>query len=185
PGQTGLLESFRVEANGWMGFTDKYWMTSLVPEAGTGFDGFFQTFLRGAQPEYQGLMRQAVETVAPGASVEVTSRLFAGAKEFYTLRDYEEQHQIKDFVNAIDWGWFYFLTKPIFQLLAWVQSFVGNMGFAIITLTLIIKTILFPLAYKSYVSMSKMKKLQPEMEKIKERCGDDRQKMQQEMMAMY
>jgi len=110
---------------------------------------------------------------------------FAGAKEYYTLKDYESDLQIKDFIDAIDWGWFYVLTKPIFQLLAWVQSIIGNMGFAIITLTLIIKTILFPLAWKSYVSMSKMKKLQPEMEKIKERVGDDRQAMQKEMMALY
>jgi YidC/Oxa1 family membrane protein insertase len=185
PSQTGLIEPFRVEQNGWMGFTDKYWMTTMIPEAGVGFDGFYQTFVRGPVPEYQGLMRMNVVSVAAGSSSEVTTRLFAGAKEFYTLRDYEEQYATKDFVNAIDWGWFYFLTKPIFQLLAWINSIIGNMGWSIIVLTLIIKAILFPLAWKSYVSMSKMKMLQPEMEKLKERCGDDRQKMQQEMMALY
>ncbi|MEO1493181.1 MAG: membrane protein insertase YidC [Pseudomonadota bacterium] len=185
PNQQGLLFPFLGAQNGWMGFTDKYWMTTMIPARDTGFDGFFQTFLRGAQPEFQGLMRQPVMTVPAEGGVSATSHLFAGAKEFYTLRDYQDTMGIKDFVDAIDWGWFYFLTKPIFQLLAWVQSIVGNMGFAIIGLTLIIKTILFPLAYKSYVSMSKMKELQPEMEKLKERCGDDRQKMQQEMMALY
>ncbi len=185
PNQVGGLEAFRAETNGWMGFADKYWMTSLIPENGVGFDGYYQTFKRGPVPEFQSVMRSPVMTAEAGQSSEMTSRLFAGAKEYYTIADYEEKFEIESFHWAIDWGWFYFLTKPIFQLLAWVQSYVGNMGFAIIGLTLLIKSILFPLAYKSYVSMSKMKKLQPEMEKLKERCGDDRQKMQQEMMALY
>ncbi len=185
PNQVGGLQSFRAEQSGWLGFADKYWMTSLIPEAGTGFDGYYQTFRNGPIPEFQSVMRAPVVKIGTGATVDHTSRLFAGAKEFYTITDYEEKFQIESFHWAIDWGWFYFLTKPIFQLLAWVQGIVGNMGFAIIGLTLIIKTILFPLAYKSYVSMSKMKHLQPEMEKLKERCGDDRQKMQQEMMALY
>ena len=92
---------------------------------------------------------------------------------------------IDRFVDAIDWGWFFFLTKPIFRVLHEMHKLIGNMGLAIIGLTFVIKLILFPLAYKSYVSMSKMKALQPEMEKIKERAGDDRMKMQQEMMALY
>ena len=185
PGQAGGVEAFRVNDNGWLGFTDKYWMTTMVAEPGTAFDGFYQTFLQGSQHEFRSVMRLPVATVAPGATVDATNRLFAGAKEFYTLRGYEERLDIKNFHWAIDWGWFYFLTKPIFQVLAWLNGHIGNMGWSIILLTLIIKAILFPLAYKSYVSMSMMKKLQPEMEKIKERCGDDRQKMQQEMMALY
>ncbi|MEM7058212.1 MAG: membrane protein insertase YidC [Pseudomonadota bacterium] len=174
-----------VTENGWLGFTDKYWMTSLIAPAGTGFDGYYRVFNRGPRPEFQAQMRQKVVTTAPGATSTSETMFFAGAKEFYTLKGYQDELGIIDFVDAIDWGWFYFLTKPIFQLLAWVQGIIGNMGFAIIGLTLIIKTILFPLAWKSYVSMSKMKKLQPEMEKIKERVGDDRQKMQQEMMSLY
>jgi YidC/Oxa1 family membrane protein insertase len=113
------------------------------------------------------------------------TNLFAGAKEVATIRRYQEERGIDRFEDAVDWGWFYFLTKPIFRLLAWVHGLIGNMGFSIIVLTLMVKAALFPLAYKSFVSMSKMKKLQPEMEKIKERVGDDRQKMQQEMMALY
>ena len=92
---------------------------------------------------------------------------------------------IDRFIDAIDWGWFFFLTKPIFWVLHNMHQILGNMGVSIIALTLIIKLLLFPLAYKSYVSMSKMKQLQPEMEKIKERTGDDRMKMQQEVMALY
>ncbi len=96
-----------------------------------------------------------------------------------------EQNGIDGFVDSIDWGWFYFLTKPIFFALHEFNGLIGNMGWAIIALTLLIKALLFPLARKSYVSMAKMKELQPEMEKLKERAGDDRQKLQQEMMALY
>jgi YidC/Oxa1 family membrane protein insertase len=123
--------------------------------------------------------------VAAGATAESTTMLFAGAKEWETIRHYQETVPIDRFVDAIDWGWFFFLTKPIFRALHWLHGLIGNMGWAIIGLTFIIKALLFPLAYKSYVSMSKMKALQPEMEKIKERVGDDRMKMQQEMMALY
>jgi len=115
----------------------------------------------------------------------VTTRLFAGAKEWEAIRAYERQNGIYRFIDSIDWGWFFFLTKPIFAVLHWLNELIGNMGWAIIGLTLIIKAVLFPLAFKSYVSMAKMKALQHEMVKIKERVGDDRQKMQQEMMALY
>ena len=111
--------------------------------------------------------------------------LFAGAKVWSLLREYQNEQGIDRFVDAIDWGWFFFLTKPIFRVLHAMHHVLGNMGLAIIGLTFLIKLILFPLAYKSYVSMSKMKGLQPEMEKIKERTGDDRMKMQQEVMALY
>ena len=114
-----------------------------------------------------------------------TTSLFAGAKEWATIRDYQDEQGVFRFVDSIDWGWFFFLTKPIFRVLHEMHKLIGNMGLAIIGLTFVIKLILFPLAYKSYVSMSKMKALQPEMEKIKERAGDDRMKMQQEVMALY
>jgi YidC/Oxa1 family membrane protein insertase len=185
PGQAGGVQSFHVGENGWMGFTDKYWMTTMLAEPGLSFDGFYQTFVRPAEDEFRSVMRLPVATVAPGETIEATNRLFAGAKEFYTLRSYERTLDIENFHWAIDWGWFYFLTKPIFQVLNWLHGHIGNMGWSIILLTFIIKAFLFPLAYKSYVSMSKMKQLQPEMEKIKERAGDDRQKMQREMMELY
>jgi YidC/Oxa1 family membrane protein insertase len=174
-----------VQNNGWLGFTDKYWMATLIPTPGSPFEAVYK-FQRGPTgEEYRTEMRQPPITVAPGATSASQTRLFAGAKEYETISNYETQNGIAGFVDAIDWGWFFFLTKPILQLLLWIKGIVGNMGVAIIVLTLIIKAALFPLAYKSYVSMSKMKKLQPEMEKIKERCGDDKMKMQQEMMALY
>ncbi|MEM7212812.1 MAG: membrane protein insertase YidC, partial [Pseudomonadota bacterium] len=182
---TGQSQLTRVQQNGWLGFTDKYWMSTLVAQPGTGFDAIYQTFLKAGVPEYQAVLRSNVVSAAPGQTASTETMLFAGAKAYDSLKGYESETGIKDFVNAIDWGWFYFLTKPIFQALHWIDGQIGNMGWSIITLTLIIKTILVPLAWKSYVSMSKMKKLQPEMEKIKERVGDDRQKMQQEMMALY
>ena len=182
---TGQSQLTRVQENGWLGFTDKYWMSTLVAQPGAGFDAIYQTFLKGGAPEYQAVLRSNVVSAAPGETATTETMLFAGAKAYDTLQGYESGIGIKDFVNAIDWGWFYFLTKPIFQALHWIDGQIGNMGWSIIALTLIIKTILVPLAWKSYVSMSKMKKLQPEMEKIKERVGDDRQKMQQEMMALY
>ncbi len=185
-GGPGVLQrKIPVKENGWLGFTDKYWMATLVPQPGSAFDAVYKYQRGPTGQEYRTEMRLPSLTVAPGASSATQTRLFAGAKEYQTISDYETQDGIKGFVDAIDWGWFFFLTKPIFQLLLFIKGIVGNMGVSIIALTFIIKAALFPLAYKSYVSMSKMKKLQPEMEKIKERCGDDKVKMQQEMMALY
>ncbi len=172
-----------VATAGWIGITDKYWMTTLIAEAGQSFKSVVKYV--ASNNTYQTDLRLPTMAIAPGASGTATTRLFAGAKEVETIKAYQRDLKINQFVDSVDWGWFFFLTKPIFSILHWLNSVIGNMGFAIIGLTLLIKTLLFPLAYKSFVSMSKMKKLQPEMEKIKERVGDDRVKLQQEMMAMY
>ncbi|MEM9147530.1 MAG: membrane protein insertase YidC [Pseudomonadota bacterium] len=184
PLEGGLVQPIGVDQNGWLGFTDKYWMTVLAPQPGQAFNAIYKT-IPGAQPEFRTEMRLPVMSVEPGAAAEMTTNLFAGAKEVATIRDYQNSRSIQNFEDAVDWGWFYFLTKPFFSALAFFNGLVGNMGWAIILLTICVKAVLFPLAYKSYVSMSKMKALQPQMEKLKERCGDDRQKMQQEMMALY
>ncbi|MEM8789184.1 MAG: membrane protein insertase YidC [Pseudomonadota bacterium] len=172
-----------VADNGWVGFTDHYWMATLMPGPERPFTAVAKH--TPGSDIYQTDMRLPWVEVESGTSHEVTSYVFAGAKEWEVIRDYEEALGFDQFVDAIDWGWFYFLTKPIFIALHYLNLLIGNMGWAILALTLIIKAILFPLAYKSYVSMSKMKALQPEMEKIKERAGDDRTKLQQEMMALY
>jgi YidC/Oxa1 family membrane protein insertase len=177
------VEAVEVKQDGWIGFTDHYWMSTLIPQAGQPFTAV--TKYRAASDVFQTDIRLPKMNVAPGETAEATTSLFAGAKEWETIRNYEKSMGINRFVDAIDWGWFFFLTKPIFWVLHNMHALLGNMGVAIISLTLIIKLMLFPLAYKSYVSMSKMKKLQPEMEKIKERAGDDRTKMQQEVMALY
>ena len=181
----GNVLSRAIETNGWVALTDKYWLTALAPMPGQGFNAVYKTIDPERTPEYRAEMRLPVMTVAAGDRAEIQTYYFAGAKEYTTLRDYENTLSIANFHKAIDWGWFYFLTYPLFWLLIQIQSFIGNMGWSIITLTLVVKAVLFPLAYKSFVSMSRMKKLQPEMEKIKERVGDDKMKMQQEMMALY
>ncbi len=172
-----------VTESGWVGFTDHYWMTTLIPAPGTPFRSIAKYDAR--RDIYQTDAVLATQTVAPGATITATTQLFAGAKEWETIRAYQNEGGIERFLDSIDWGWFFFLTKPIFAVLHWLNALIGNMGWAIIGLTLIIKAILLPLAYKSYVSMAKMKELQPEMEKLKERAGDDRQKMQMEMMKLY
>jgi YidC/Oxa1 family membrane protein insertase len=172
-----------VERSGWIGLTTKYFMGALLGQPGQPLTMVGQ-YVPGADI-YQVSLRMPTVTVEPGATGEVRSMLFAGAKEWATLRAYEQNLGIERFVDAIDWGWFFFLTKPIFLALHFLNGLIGNMGWAIMALTLIIKAILLPLAWKSYVSMARMKELQPELLAIKERAGDDRQKLQSEMMRLY
>ena len=172
----------RITENGWIGFTDHYWMSVLIPTQGTAFKSVAKYDER--RDIYQTEALSSVQSVGPGQTISNTSQFFAGAKEWDVLKKYEEAG-VYNFIDSIDWGWFAFLTKPIFWLLHQFNLLIGNMGIAIIALTLLIKALLFPLAYKSYVSMAKMKELQPKMEKLKEEAGDDKQKMQQGMMALY
>ncbi len=172
-----------ISENGWVGITDKYWMATLIPQPGQAFNAVSRYV--PSRDVYQTRADMPTMTIGPGERDEVQTMLFAGAKEWSVIRAYEREQGIDRFIDAIDWGWFFFLTKPIFATLYFINGVIGNMGWAIITLTLLIKAILLPLAWKSYVSMAKMKELQPEMMAIKERAGDDRQKMQQEMMKLY
>jgi YidC/Oxa1 family membrane protein insertase len=172
---------------GWLGITDKYWATALVPVAKEGAD-FQPRFLHarvGEVDTYQADYLRDALTVAPGASVTTEARLFAGAKEVRKIDDYETSLGIDRFDLMIDWGWFYFLTKPMFYLIDFLFRMVGNFGVAILLVTVIIKGVFFPLANKSYSSMSKMKKVQPEMTELRERFKDDKAKQQQAMMELY
>ncbi len=183
PSEGAAAELVEVTDNGWIGFTDKYWMTTLIPGAGQAFTA--ATRYVASADIYQTEARLPAVDVAAGASAEVTTKLFAGAKEWAAIRAYQDERGIDRFLDSIDWGWFYFLTKPMFWLLHYLNVMIGNMGLAIIALTFIVKAVLFPLAYKSYASMARMKELQPEMEKLKERAGDDREAMQKGMMELY
>ena len=176
----GILSSNKTE---WAGFTDKYWMTTLIAEPGKFFNS--KKEFNSDQNRYLIEMKLGTQEINPNSRESITTFLFAGAKEVSTIKSYEKNLEIYNFIDSVDWGWFFFLTKPIFSLLEIFNSYIGNMGWSIILLTLFMKTLLLPLAYKSFVSMSKLKKLQPEMEKIKERAGDDRVKLQQEMMNLY
>ena len=171
---------------GWLGFTDKYWLVALVPDQEAAFTGLFAHRDSSGRDRYLATMQRTdAETVIPGAGFEQTSHLYAGAKVVQTIEGYGDTLGIQRFDLTIDWGWFHFLTRPFFYALAYINGLVGNFGVAILILTVGIKLVLFPLANKSYRAMAKMKALAPEMQKLKERFGEDRQKLNQEMMALY
>jgi YidC/Oxa1 family membrane protein insertase len=170
---------------GWLGITDKYWLVSLIPDQAADFSGSFSYNPMGGRDRYQADYLRAAVTIAPGQSAEVTSRLFAGAKKVSLIDAYADKYSVTLFDRAIDWGWFYFLTKPLFVLIDWFYVLTGNFGIAIILLTVVVKAAFFPLANKSYVAMSKMKKLQPLMLEIREKFPEDKMRQQQEMMDLY
>ncbi|MEO0962161.1 MAG: membrane protein insertase YidC [Pseudomonadota bacterium] len=172
-------------AGGWLGITDKYWMTALIPDQSTESRmSFSDTPVRG-QDVYQADYLRDPVVVPAGGSTATTDRLFAGAKVVNIIDGYEGKLGIESFELAIDWGWFYFFTKPLFLALLYIQGMVGNFGVAIIIITVLIKLAFFPLANTSYVAMSKMKKVQPEMMKLRERFAEDKQRQQQELMELY
>jgi YidC/Oxa1 family membrane protein insertase len=171
--------------SGWVGFTDKYWLTALVPPQGEAIKARFRHTVDADKIDrYQADYTSPPVSIPPGGTAANSTRFFAGAKEFDLLRAYEETG-IPHFDLAIDFGWFWFLTKPIFMVLQFFYGLLGNFGLAILLLTFLIKLAFFPLANKSYSAMSKMKLLQPEMAKIRERIPDDKAKQQQEIMALY
>jgi YidC/Oxa1 family membrane protein insertase len=171
-------------SSGFVGLTDKYWATALIPDQTAKYEGRFSTSTAN-QKVYQADLLGASVAIAAGGSATSTVRLFAGAKEVATVDGYQSQLQIAKFDRLIDWGWFYFLTKPLFKVMEWIYHVVGNFGVAILLVTVLIKLIFFPLANKSYASMAKMKAVQPEMLAIRERFGDDKMKQQQAMMELY
>src|SRR5215470_17115454 len=171
---------------GWVGITDKYWMATLVPDQKTKVDVTLKQTGSGADLKYQiDQIMPVGQTIAPGATASTDSQVFAGAKVVRLIDAYEKKYGIEKFDLTIDWGWFWFFTKPRFWLLEWLYGQIGNFGLAILALTVLVKAVFFPLANKSYAAMSKMKALQPEMERLKERYGEDRQRMNQEMMQLY
>ncbi|WP_376092357.1 membrane protein insertase YidC [Roseomonas sp. CCTCC AB2023176] len=174
-------------AGGWAGFTDKYWLTALMPaDQSTRARTAFRHTAEGGQDRWQvDLAPPAPVQAAPGATVGFASRLFAGAKEVHLLDSYRDRLGIVDFDKAIDFGWFYFLTKPFFYALDWLFRITGNFGIAILVFTVALKLAFFPLANKSYKSMSRMKDLAPKMQELKAKYGDEPAKMQQEMMGLY
>lgn len=170
---------------GWAGITDKYWLTALVPDQKAELSGRFVHQARDNADVYQVDYTGGPVAIAPNAAIEANYHMFAGAKLVNLLDSYGEKLGIDKFAYAIDFGWFWFLTKPFFYLLQMLHNALGNMGLAILAMTVLIKAAMFPLANKSYVSMSKMKTVQPEMKKLQERFADDKVRLQQEMMALY
>ena len=165
--------------------TDKYWGTAVIPQANVNYDARFSHFTDG-RPRYQAdYSDNNPLTVAPGQSAELKTMVFAGAKETNTLTAYEKQYNIPLFDRMIDWGWLWFITKPLFQLMDFIYHQIGNFGVAILITTVIIKLVFFPLASKQYASMANMKRMQPKMTELKEQYGDDRMGLQKAMMELY
>ncbi len=169
---------------GWLGITDKYWAATIVPPQAMAYEGRFTHFTDG-QPRYQADYKGEPLTIQPGQSTELKNMVFAGAKEVPLVDRYAEEYKIPHFDLLIDWGWFYFITKPMFQLMDFFFRHVGNFGVAILLTTIVVKLIFFPLASKQYASMANMKRMQPKMEELKAKHGDDRMALQQAMMALY
>ena len=170
---------------GWAGITDKYWLTSLIPDQAIATKVNFR-HIDDHGDHYQVDTITTDPLVAPASGdVTTVSHMFAGAKVVNLLHDYEENLRIPRFDYAVDWGWFWFLTRPIFLAIDWLNGLLGNFGLAIMVFTVFAKALFFPLANYSYRSMSKMKLLAPRMTALRERLKDDPQKMQQEMMGLY
>ena len=171
----------RDSRGGWLGFTDKYWLTALAPAKGAPIAASFRKSDSGAyQADYAG----AAAIVAPGTAVSGETRLFAGAKEKNLLDRYEAAG-ITKLTKSIDWGWFEWFMRPIFSLLQWLFHVTGNFGVAIICLTFIVRLLMFPIADKQFRSMAGMRTLQPKMKALQERYKDDKPRLQQETLALY
>ncbi len=175
---------FNGEVN-WLGITDKYWLAAFVPDKAEQYIANYNFAIKQGKDKYQSDFITNEKLIEVGGSFELTHRLFAGPKKVDLLDKYEEQYNIKLFDRAIDFGWFYILTKPIFNAMNYFYSYVGNFGISIMIVTILIKLAMFTLANKSYRSMKKMKKLQPEMERLKELYADDKARLNQEVMSLY
>lgn len=172
------------DTKGWLGFTDKYFATSLIPPQGEEYTARFS--VSGIQKDnYQTDYLLQARSIAAGAEVSVVNNLFAGAKEDHVITAYRDENGFEKFDLLIDWGIFYFITKPLFMLLNIIYGYIGNFGVSILIITVIVKAIFYPLASKQYASMGKMKKLQPEIAALKERYADDRTRQQQAQMELF
>jgi YidC/Oxa1 family membrane protein insertase len=185
--------SFKV-TDGWLGITDKYWATALLPDTSAQLQASYSSNQVGNIRTYQTDYLEDPQTVGIGGNASVNTRLFAGAKEASVVGinfpvggfgGYNRELSLNHFDLLIDWGWFYFITKPMFLALDFFYRLFGNFGVAILLVTVIVKLLFFPLANKSYASMAKMKSVQPQLAALKERYPDDKMKQQQEMMEIY
>jgi YidC/Oxa1 family membrane protein insertase len=181
---TGKVNTFKGDG-GWLGFTDKYWGSAVIPVQTAPIEARFSASGTVQPVDYQADFLGKEQSVAPGATVEATTRVFAGAKEVSTIDNYESKLGIKKFDLMIDWGWFYFITKPMFWLIDTIYRYVGNFGIAILIVTVLVKLAFFPLANRSYSSMARMKKIQPQIAALKDLYPDDKVKQQQEQMALF
>ncbi len=170
---------------GWLGITDHYWLTALIPGQDEQVNVYYDARDQGEYTDYRVAYQGAFRSIAPGQSVEYTQRFFAGAKRVEVLKGYQETYGIPALDKAVDWGMFWFLTRPFFALLSWFFGFVHNFGVAILLTTVVVKAVMFPLVYTSYKSMAKLRAVGPEIKKIQERYAADKQRQMQEMQRLY
>lgn len=170
---------------GWVGITDKYWLTALAPQQGQPFKGEFRVTRAGGLNIYDANFVGRPVSIGPGRQLTSTTHFFAGAKTVPLLRQYQKSLGIPELDRAVDWGFMFILTRPMFYFLEFIYRHVGNFGIAILLLTVAVKLVFFPLANKSYESITKMKKVQPQVEELRKKFKDDPTKQQQEMMALY
>ncbi len=182
--ETGKVKELKGDG-GWLGFTDKYWASAIIPDQGEAVDARFSASGPAPRQDYQTDFVGPATVVAPGGNAKTVTHVFAGAKEVNTIDAYGASLGIKKFDLMIDWGWFYFITKPLFKLIDFIYHIVGNFGIAILTVTVLIKAAFFPLANQSYRSMAKMKMIQPQIANLKVLYPDDRQKQQQAQMELF
>ncbi|MBL8771889.1 MAG: membrane protein insertase YidC [Phenylobacterium sp.] len=170
---------------GWIGITDHYWLAALIPDQKQGFEAQYKLTKAPGLNLLAATFTGQARTIQPGRQVESTVRVFAGAKRMPVLEAYQEKLGVQHLDEAVDWGMFWFLTRPVYQLLNFLFGLVGNFGVAILILTVIVRLLLFPMANKQYESMTKMKKVQPAMEELRKKFKDDPQRQQQELLALY
>ena len=170
---------------GWAGITDKFWLTALIPPQNMSHKVTYRQALSGQEHRYFCDYVSPAMSIKAGEDLEYVNHFYAGAKVLKLLDSYETKLGIKHFDLAVDFGWFYFITKPIFHLLTMSKDYLGNLGLGILLLTVILKLLFFPLANKSYRSMARMKALQPKMTRLRELYKDDKARMNQELMALY
>ncbi len=178
-------EQFSKNTVEWIGITDKYWLAAFIPDKSLSYSSNFSYAVKAGKDKYQADFVSGATMIESGGQHSITHRLFAGAKKVDLLDKYEAAYDIELFDRAIDFGWFYVLTKPIFRLMNFFYGYVGNFGISIMIVTVLIKLALFSLANKSYRSMKKMKKLQPKMERLRELYSEDKARLNQEIMALY
>jgi YidC/Oxa1 family membrane protein insertase len=189
-GEDERLEDLQGQG-GWLGVTDHYWLTAIIPAQSERTSTYFDASADGATNEYRAAYRGDWHQVGAGAQITYTQHLFAGAKRYDLLTDYQSALDVPRLDNAIDWGNFYFLTRPFFAMLHWFgQTFAGwgiifNFGLAILASTVVVKLLLFPLVYQSFKAMAKMRGMQPKMKELQERYAADKQRQQQELLRLY
>ncbi|MAR63757.1 MAG: membrane protein insertase YidC [Rickettsiales bacterium] len=180
--QKEIVES---STNGWIGYTDHYWQVAIFPETDEPFKARFKTLKNSKNSIQIDFINDNIKTLKSGESLSVKSYVFAGAKEVPLIDDYIKNLNVNKLDLSVDFGWFYFLTKPLFYALNYLSVLFSNFGVGIIILTIFIRILLFPLANKSFKSMNSMRLLTPEIKRLRERFKDDKQKMNQEMFALY